>query len=263
MLLTWRFITLSLKAAIEYRADFFFLIAVGVIWQVTVAAFATVLITRFPGMGGWEPGAVLLITAVRCAGHTLAASFFMGARQVADLTMEGKMDAFLLRPMPVYRQVMLNRFHVPVLGDMVVVGIMFALATSYLHLDWAPYRIAYMVAAVLGAMFLEAAVQTFLSSFALRHPTAKQWQEWTEDLMATFGNYPLNILPNLARAVFVYLLPIAFCGYLPVAVVTGHTAGLPVPVWVAVASPAVGILLYLAALGWWNARLREYESVGG
>ena len=99
MLLTWRFITLSLKSALEYRADFFFMVAVGVIWQVTVVAFATVLITRFPGMGGWEPGAVLLITAVRGAGHTLAGSFFMGARQVAELTMEGRIDAFLLRPL--------------------------------------------------------------------------------------------------------------------------------------------------------------------
>lgn len=263
MLLTWRFIALSVKSALEHRADFFFLVAVGVIWQVTVVAFAAVLITRFPGMGGWAPGAVLLITAVRSAGHTLAGAFFMGARQLAELTMEGRIDSFLLRPMSVYRQVMLSYFHVPMLGDLVVAGAMFVVAKRYLTLDWTPWRIAYLVAAVLGAMLLEAAVQTFLGSFALRHPTARQWQEWTEELMATFGNYPLSILPDLARAVFVYLLPIAFCAYLPVAVLTGNTAGLPVPVWVAAASPAIGALLYLAAVGWWAVRLRGYESAGG
>lgn len=262
-MLTWRFITLSIKSALEYRADFFFMISVGAIWQVTIAAFATVLITRFPGLGGWESGAVLLIAAVRMAGHLLAAALFMGTRQVAGLTMEGRIDAFLLRPMPVYRQVMLNSFHVPVLGDIVVTGLMMATAVRFLTLDWTAWRIGYLVLAVLGVMLLEAAVQTFLGSLALRHPTAKLWQEWTEDLMGTFGNYPLHILPGVARAVFVYVLPIGFCGYLPVAFLTGNTARLPVPVWVAAASPAISLILFLAALGWWTVRLRGYESVGG
>lgn len=262
-MLTLRFLKLSVKSAIEYRADFLFMIVVGMIWQVTVVAFATVLITRFPGMGGWEPGAVLLIAAVRSAGHTLAGSLFMGVRQIAELAVEGRIDAFLLRPLPVYRQVMLNYFHIPILGDLAVAGAMFAIAARYLTMDWNPGRIAYLVAAVIGAMLLEAAIQTFLGAIALRHPAAKLWQEWTEDLMATFGNYPLNILPNLAGAVFVFVIPIAFCGYLPVAVLTGHTADLPVPVWVAAASPAIGALLFVAALGWWTLQLRRYESVGG
>jgi len=262
-MLTWRFITLSVKSALEYRADFVFMVSVGAIWQVTIAAFATVLITRFPGLGGWESGAVLLIATVRMAGHLLAAALFMGTRQVAGLTMEGRIDAFLLRPLPVYRQVMLNSFHIPVLGDIVVTSLMMATAVRFLTLDWTAWRIGYLVAAVLGTMFFEAAAQTFLGAFALRHPTAKLWQQWTEDLMATFGNYPLHILPSLARAVFVYVLPIGLCGYLPVAFLTGNTARLPVPIWVAAASPAINLLLFLAALRWWSAQLRRYESIGG
>jgi ABC-2 type transport system permease protein len=132
-----------------------------------------------------------------------------------------------------------------------------------LDVEWTGWRVVYVVAAVLGAMLLEAAVQTFPGSFALVHPSARQWQEWTEDLMATFGNYPLNILPDLARAVFVFVLPIAVCGYLPVAFLTGHTAGLPVPAWVAAVSPAIGAGLLAAAIGWWSIRLGRYESVGG
>lgn len=262
-MLTWRFIRLSVKSALEYRADFFFMIAVGVIWQLTVVAFATVVITRFPGIGGWSAGEVLLVASIRLAGHTLASGFFMGARQISELTAEGKIDAFLLRPLPVYRQVMLNYVHIPELGGLVVVCVMFGAALRYDTIDWTPWRIAYLAAAVFGAMLLEAAVQTFLGAFALRHPMVKQWQEWTEELMAAFGNYPLHILPNLAWAVFVFLLPIAFCAYFPVAVLGGHLAQLPVPAWVAVGSPAVCVVLYLAALGWWCVGLRRYESVGG
>jgi ABC-2 type transport system permease protein len=262
-LLTWRFIALSIKSALEYRADFLFMVAVGAIWQTAVVVFATVIITRFPGLGGWSQGDVLLIAAIRMTGHALAAALFIGVRQISDQTAEGKIDAFLLRPLGVYRQVVLNYFHIPVLGDLIVAGVLFGAALTRLTIEWTAWRISYLVAALIGAMLLEAAVQTFLGTFGLRHPTARQWQEWVEELMSTFGNYPLHVLPSMARAVFVFILPIAFCAYLPAAILTGHTAHLPVPAWVAEASPAISALLYLASLAWWRSRLRRYESVGG
>lgn len=262
-MLAWRFIKLSLKTGFEYRADFLLMIGVGAIWQTTVLVFATVLITRFPGMGGWSPGDVLLIAAIRMTGHALAATFFMGAREVGWLTQEGQIDAFLLRPLPVYRQVILSHFHVPVIGDLVIAVILLCMALSRLTLQWTPWRIAYLIVAVIGAMLLEAAVQTFLGSFGLRHPAIHQWQEWAEELMSTFGNYPLHILPNLARAVFIFGLPIAFSAYFPAAVLTGHSGQLPVPAWLAAASPVVGCLLYLASRAAWSVQLRRYESIGG
>ncbi|GLI02257.1 ABC transporter permease [Phytohabitans aurantiacus] len=262
-MLTLRFIKLSIKAALEYRTDFIFMIAVGIIWQVTVVAFATVVITRFPGLGGWSAGDVLLVASVRLAGHTFASGFFIGLRQVSELTADGKIDAFLLRPLPVYRQVMLNYFHMPEFGGLAVVAVMFAAAVRMVDIDWTPWRIGYLVASVVGATLLEVALQTVLGAFALRRPTVKLWQEWTEELMAAFGNYPLHILPNLAWAVFVFVLPIAFCAYFPVAVLTGQTSSLPVPAGVAVASPLISATLFLAALGWWRIELRRYESVGG
>jgi len=35
-MLTWRFITMSVKSAIEHRADFFFMILVGAIWLLSL-----------------------------------------------------------------------------------------------------------------------------------------------------------------------------------------------------------------------------------
>lgn len=262
-MITWRLMVMSVKSCLEYRVDFFFRVAVGSVWHVTVLAFAIVLVTRFPGVGGWEAGEVLLIAAIRMAGHSLATAFFFGPRWVSMMVQEGKIDAFLLRPMPVYRQVLLNYFHIPIIGDLFVVPVLFGVALAHLVFDWTPARVAYLVLAVLGAMLLEAAVQTFLGAFALRHPSARSWQDWAEELMGTFGNYPLHILPGPAQAVFMALLPIAFCAYFPVAFLTGHAAQLPVPTWVAAASPAISAALYLASLIWWRTRIRRYESIGG
>jgi ABC-2 type transport system permease protein len=82
-------------------------------------------------------------------------------------------------------------------------------------------------------------------------------------MIATFGNYPLSILPLAARAFLTYLLPVAFVAYLPAAVLTGRVASTGVPEWLAYASPAAGPLLYILARYAWYRALRHYESVGG
>lgn len=261
--LTARFVRLSVVAQWEYRADFVTAVAIGAIWQTSVVVFATVLITRFPGMGGWTQGDVMLIAALRMTGHALAAALFMGARRVPDLTADGRVDGFLLRPVPVYRQMMLSYFHIPTIGDIAVAVVLFAVALHHLEMTWTAAKVAYLVVAVLGVVLLEAAVQTFLGGFGLRSPAVGEWQDWAEELMSTFGNYPLHILPSLAVGVFFSLLPIAFGAYLPAAALTGQTAQLPVPAWLALASPAVSTGLYLLSRWWFAVQLRRYESVGG
>ena len=57
MRIAWRVTRLNFRAQLEYRTEFLLMIAIGAIWQVSVIVFATVLLTRFTGMGGWdEPG---------------------------------------------------------------------------------------------------------------------------------------------------------------------------------------------------------------
>ncbi len=261
--LTLRCVLMSIKARAEYRIDFLSSVVVGVVWQVSTVVFATVLITRFPGMGGWAPGEVLLIVAVRMTGHALAVTFFTGVRQVPQLVREGRIDAFLLRPLQVYRQARLSYFHVPVIGDLVVASVLLAAALTRLGAEWTPWRLGYLLITLAGATLLEASIQTFLGGFALLGAQVSSWQNWTEDLMESFGNYPLQIFPGPAREVFVVVLPIAFGCYLPVAVLTGHGHQAPVPYGVAVAAPAVSLGLYIAARRWWSICLRRYESVGG
>ncbi|MFI7131027.1 ABC transporter permease [Nonomuraea sp. NPDC050153] len=262
-MLTVRYLLLSIKSRAEYRVDFLSQIGIGAAWQVSVIIFATVLIANFPGMGGWSPGDVLLITAIRMTGHALAVAFFIGMREMVSMVQDAKIDVFLLRPLPVYRQALMNHFHVPVLGDLAVAFLIFGVTFSQVTVEWSPGRIVYLVLALGGAMFLEAAVQTFLGGFALRAVSTGQWQEWAEELMSTFGSYPQHIFPGLARAIFTFLLPIAFAGYLPAAVLTGHADELPLPAWMAVAAPGINLLLFLVARRWWNWRLSRYESVGG
>jgi ABC-2 type transport system permease protein len=258
-----RIIALTFRARLEYRAEFLMNVGIGIVWQVSIIVFATVLLGRFPGMGGWPSDAVLLIAAMRMLSHGLFVLFFGRVYFLSLFVQEGFVDGFLLRPMPVHRQVQLAYFPTNAIGDLLVGVSMFTGAVWSIDLDWTLPRIGYVIAGLLGGMLMEAAIFTSLSSLHLRFPAAQAWSIWTEELLATFGNYPLKILPGVISGAFTFLLPLAFIAYFPAAVLTGHTSGLGVPAAVAAAAPLIALAAYVGSRYLWNWSLRHYTGVNG
>jgi len=258
-----RITAISFRARTQYRGDFVTALAMGLAWQTSVFVFATVLLTRFPGLGGWTSGAVLLIVAIRMLSHGVMVLVFNSLIMIPYIAAQGALDGYLIRPMPVYRQVLLYTFPLNALGDSFSALLLFAFAITRVHLAWTPLMVLYLIAAVTGGALLEAAIQTLVSILAFRYTIPIAVFMWFDRMIATFGNYPFSILPLAARAILTYVLPIAFVAYLPAAVLTGRVASAGVPEWLAYASPPAGPLLYVLARYAWYRALRRYESVGG
>lgn len=258
-----RIARLCFRAELEYRADFITSVLLGVAWQTSVIVFVTVLLGSFPGMGGWRSHAVLLLAAMRMLSHGVHALLFDRNYHLAALVQEGRLEAFLLRPMAVFRQVQLAVFPTNALGDLLVGVSIFSWAMSVIDLRWTPARAAYLTAGLAGGVLVEAAICTAIGSFLFRFPGASAWSTWVEELLGTFGNYPLSFLPRLVGGVFTFILPLAFIAYFPAAVLTGRTGGLGLPVAVATAAPLIGLAAYIGSRLLWKARLRRYVGVTG
>ncbi|GAA4838561.1 ABC transporter permease [Kitasatospora terrestris] len=260
---TARIVALTFRASLDYRGEFLVNVLFGAVYQTSVIVFASVVLGRFPGMGGWPAHAVLMIVALRMLSHALFWLFFGRIATLAEFVQEGNLDALLLRPLPVYRQVQLATFPSNAFGDLIVGVSLFVAAVLSFDVPWTPARILYTAAALAGGTLLEAAVYTTLSCLHFRFPAAVQWSYWTAELMSTFGNYPLKVLPRAVGWAFTFVLPLAFIAYLPTGVLTGNTAGLGVPAAVAAASPAVGVVAYLVSRLLWNRALRGYTGING
>lgn len=261
--LAWRITKLNFAARLEYRTEFLLMIGVGIAWQVSILVFATVLLTRFPGMGGWTTRDVLLMASMRLLSHGLYVLFFGRIAWLTTLVQMGYLDAFLLRPMPVYRQVQLAYFNTNAIGDLAVATSLFVGAMAMSAVDWTPARIAYLLVALAGGTLMEAAIMTAVSSAAMHTPTTAYWSYWLDEMITALGNYPLHILPALVRNALTFVLPLGFVAYLPTAVLTDQLDTLAVPGWLAVASPLAGPLAYLAARRLWAFSLRHYKGFGG
>jgi ABC-2 type transport system permease protein len=258
-----RITRLNLKARMEYRGEFVLGLMFGLVWQSAMVLFAGVLLTRFPGLGGWTQGGVLLIASMRLLSHSFYVATFQNIIALATTIQEGRVDGFLLRPMPLYQQVLLTTFRVNAFGDLLAGLGVFTIALLRLDIAWTPAKACYVAAAIIGGVLVEAAIQTLLSTAAFRFVGVASWNNWIDETISTFANYPLNVLPSTVRDTLTFILPVAFIAYLPAAVVTGRAASTGVPGWLALSSPVAGLVFFLAAKAAWYRSIRWYQSVGG
>ncbi|MER5750569.1 ABC-2 family transporter protein [Streptomyces sp. NPDC002088] len=261
--IVWRITLLNIRAAMEYRVEFLLNIAIGAIWQVSVIVFATVLLARFAGMGGWDSSDVLMIPATRMLAHGLFVLVLGRLHFIGRQVQEGMIDVYLVRPLPVHRQVQLAYFPTNAIGDLTVAAGLMVGALSRSRLEWNAGQISYLIAAVVGGMLLEAALFCVVACATLRFPAADYWGRWLEELLGTFGSYPLNVLPKAVGGLLTFGLPLAFIAYFPAAVLTGHGHDTGVPYWLAAISPLLGVLAYLASRLLWRRSLRHYAGVNG
>jgi ABC-2 type transport system permease protein len=258
-----RITKLNLKAQAAYRGEFVLGLIFGLVWQGSMVLFAGVLLLRFPGLGGWTQGDVLLIASMRLVSHSLYVASFSNIARLSMYIQEGRLDGFLLRPLPVYRQVLLTQFMVPAFGDLLAGLGIFSLALLRLDVAWTPLKALFVAGGIIGGMLVEAGIQNLLAIASLRFTGMFTWTSWVDQMISTFGNYPLNVLPSPARDALTFALPVAFIAYLPAAIVTGHTASTGVPPWLAAGAPVIGVAFFLATKAAWYRSLRFYESVGG
>jgi ABC-2 type transport system permease protein len=255
---------INIRGRLEYPGDFAFEIIFGILWQSSTLAFAAVLISRFNGVGDFPAGAVLLIVGMRLMAHGLFTMVYGNLSDaLAELVEEARVEGYFLRPLPVLTQILISRFNVNAFGDFAVGAVVCGFGIAQVPIDWTPAKLLYLAAAVLGGMYLEAAVQLPIAALMLRSPLAHGVGKWIDDIMATIGNYPLSILPLVLRVAFTFVLPVAFVAYFPVLVLLGKAPADAPWSWIVASSPVVCYLLYLCAKRFWNWNLSRYTSIGG
>lgn len=260
VVLTLRLTRLNILVLLEYRAELILYVTVGAVWQIGAVVFVLVVMHRFSHVGVWTRQEVILIASMRLMSHGIYVLVNGRLPWVQFLIQEGRFDAFLLRPMSVLRQVQLAMFPANALGDLLVGVCMLGYALHGSQLEWTPLRIVLLAVFLYGGVLVETAIETVVAAAALHFVSTSSWNSWIEELTANFGGYPLSVFPNPVQWIFTVALPLGFVSYFPVAVLTNHTAALPVPSYLAWASPAVGAALLWAARRIWNRSLHSYTG---
>lgn len=260
----YRISALNLRARLQYRVDFVTSVLLGVAWQTATLVFVTALLGKFTGGLGNVPSAgVVLIVGMRLVSHAVYVLIFSNVGSLPQLVDEGRIDGYQIRPLPVLTQVLLWQFNVHAFGDLLAGGSALAVGMSLVDVHWTVGASAFLVVSVICGMLLESAVQVAVSSLLLRSPSTRAIGSWIDEIMSTFGNYPLSILPKAIQSLLTFVFPLAFVAYFPALVLLGLAPTTGAMAVVERCSPVVGPVLFLVSVRIWNRSLRDYQTAGG
>lgn len=253
---------IGLQSALQYRADFVMTAVGAIAYEAVSLAFVGVIVYAFGSIGGWSFVEVAFVYGIRTMGHALHGVLSGQLWATDDVVRHGEFDRYLLRPVNPLVQLLARRFQVTAVGDIVFGLAVLTITAVAAPIAWTVGSVAYLIAAVVGSALVESAVMLAFASLSFRLLVSSPILGMADLVFVTFGPYPLSVLPRAVAQLLTFVLPLAYAGFFPAAVLLGRDADLFVPVWLAYASPAVGVLLYAAAVAFFDRQLRHYSSPG-
>lgn len=257
-----RFLGISLRAQLEYRASFLLQMLGNLL--ITGAEFFALwaLYDRFGQVRGWTLAEAALLFGLVNVSFACAEALAYGFDAFASMVKAGDFDRLLLRPRSLVLQLMGQHLALKNAGRLLQSLAVFSWALASLDLAWTPGMVVLLAVAWLGAVAL------FFGLMVLQATLAFWTTEALEVVNAlTYGGvataqFPLSIYPAWLRHFFIFAVPLGCVTYLPVLAILGRPApeGLPESfLWYA---PAAGFLFLWLALSFFRAGVRHYTSTG-
>ena len=257
--LYWRYIGISIRGQMQYKASFAMLSIGG--FAVNGIEFFGVwaLFDRFKSIRGWSlPEAALLYGMVSIA-FALSEAGARGFDKFSNMVKSGDFDRLLLRPRSTVLQLLGQDLQLMRVGRFAQGLVVLIWAISAVNVTWTFGKACLLVCSMLGGACL------FSGLFVLQATMAF----WTVESLeiantVTYGGvetaqFPISIYQPWLRGFFTFVIPLACINYFPSLAILGKPGGYPPLNW---SAPLIGVAFLLVTLQVWKLGVRHYCSTG-
>lgn len=260
--LYFRYVGISLRSQMQYRASFVMLSLGHLVATGTEFLGVWALLDRFGNVRGWRLPEVMLFYGMINVSFALSEGIARGFDTFGDMVKSGDFDRLLVRPRSTALQVAGRELQLLRIGRFTQGLAVLIAGATMLEVHWSLAKIALLVGAIIGGTCL------FNGLFVLTGTLAF----WTTESLeitntVTYGGvetaqFPLTIYRPWFRTFFVVIVPLACANYFPALAILGRPDPLGTPKWLAWASPIVGALFFTLSLRVWELGVRRYRSTG-
>lgn len=257
-----RYVGVSLRSQMQYRASFIMLSAGTFISSGIEFLGVWALFDRFGSLRGWTLSEVALFYGIVNISFALAEAAARGFDTFAGMVRTGEFDRLLLRPRSTALQMAGREFQLVRFGRLGQGLTVLIWGGTALDLSWSSPKLVLTLAAVLGGTCL------FAGLFVLQ-ATLCFWTIESLEIMntMTYGGveatqYPLAIYRGWFRRFFTYIVPLACVTYFPALAILGREDPLGTTLTFQYVAPLIGVIFLLVALRVWKIGVRHYRSTG-
>jgi ABC-2 type transport system permease protein len=261
--LYFRLIGASVRAQMQYKLSFVLDIVGFLLLTGLEFAVAAILVVRFGSIAGWSVSEVALLYGLTAVSFSLSEMILRGFdAPFSRMMQQGTFDTLLIRPLPAFFQVFASHFQLRRLGRTLQGAIALAFAFATLPIGWTPARLALLpiTLAAGGAIY---------GGITLIGATVCFWTIKSPEVVHVFTSggttmvsYPLSIYSGWMRAVFLWVVPVAFVNYPAALFLLERVDPNGLPAALAWASPLVAAIFFGVALLFWRVGVGKYQGAG-
>jgi ABC-2 type transport system permease protein len=207
-------------SAMAYRGAFLLQIGGMILNNAMFLFFWWILFSRIPVIRGWNLSQVLLLFAVVATGFGIANTVFGNAIRLARIIATGQLDYYLSLPADPLLHVLVSRMSLSAWGDIVFGVGLFLLASGFGIAGLPVFLLLGLAAALVYVSFA-----VLVGSLAFWIGNAEHLANQVLISLITLAIYPIDVFPSAIRFLLYTLIPAAFVGAIPVAMLTGFTWG--------------------------------------
>lgn len=208
-------IVVNVASAMEYRVSFISQVVGMALNNGIYFVFWLIFFDKFGNVRGYELVDVYMVYAIAACSFGLAFTFAGNAGpMLATLIAQGRIDYYAVFPRRLLPHVIFSRMSTAAIGD-ILFGIIAFLFTGYIQ----PLEIVLFILTVLMAALIFAAFGVTYGSLAFFMGNADQITGQALNSMITFAIYPQSLFTGTVRVILYTLVPSAFVGSVPAAII--------------------------------------------
>jgi ABC-2 type transport system permease protein len=210
-----RFISVSLRAQMQYRASFVMMV-LGQFLYYAVRFFGIwIIFGRFDHIGGWSLHEVALLYGIVHIAVALAEATSPGFRNFGTMVKDGDFDRLLLRPRGTVLQLAARSLQLTAIGPLIQGIGVFIWAAHSLDISWTLAKIILLLTSVAGGVLLYYGLAIFEAAMVFWTTQSLEFRNSITRGGLAAAQYPIAIYKKWLRNFFTYFVPLAFVNYYP------------------------------------------------
>lgn len=249
----------QLRAAVEYRGDFWIGIVGAMLQQATGLVFISALFSQIPEVKGWTVWNIAILYGLSMIPKGLTEFFCDGPWILRAKVNSGEFDRVLVRPVSPALQSATAIVSIHGFGQILLGIIVLWLGVSRSAMEFAWWMIPFLLVTILASTVMIGAINFVINMIGFWEPSAQSALPTMVALLIDFAKFPLDIYNMVIKGLVTIVVPYAFISYFPALLLLGKDTPWR---WLGLATPVASAIVVVFTSWLWGKALNRYQGVG-
>ncbi len=250
----------AILSKLQYKVDFVVGVINILILNAVNISLLGIMVYNFNSMNGWDIWELMFLYSLWMMSRGIYSIFFWHINDLEEMIVNGGFDAYLIRPISPFVQLLGKDINYMGFGDALVGVLGFIVVVPHLALNWSWHLWLYFIICILSGTLIQVAINWICASICFWTTRSRTVSYITERFTVLMQQYPVDIFGKWFQAFVTCFLPVAFINYYPSVILLGKSS-LEEQMWKYL-SPLVSIIFLFIAAFIWVRGVRKYSGTG-